>query len=134
MHKRNWCLYWEFCGGYKPYSNLSFYCIFWYYFQVNDKWRPNFFMLVHFNYSLYPYKSQNLLDFTFHERRGIVILKKVVKKYHDNYCIDRVCIKKNIHTQLFVLFYSNICQPKFSIITIRQKWIFCTDDFSFIPK
>ena len=67
-------------------------------------------MLVHFNYSLYPYKSQNLLDFTFHERsKGNCLFKKSSKKIPWQ-LLHRSSLyrKKNIHTQLFVLFYSNI--------------------------
>ena len=42
------------------------------------------------------------------EARGIVFLKKVVKKYHDNYCIDRVCIeKKHTYTVICVVLFQH---------------------------
>ena len=58
------------------------------------------------------------------EARGIVFLKKVVKKYHDNYCIDRVCIEKK-HT------YTVICVVLFQYFVLMISVSFPNNIFFF---
>ena len=67
-------------------------------------------------------KTYWILRFMKEVLRGIVFLKNVVKKYHDNYCIDRVCIEKKHTYNIFfslIYYFQSFNQKK---IAWKEKW------------